>query len=214
MENDLEQPQFLSVPEAAKLCGVSRNTVFTWVKKGKLHAYQTPGRTNLIRPADLVNFMEESGMYVPPALYSQAREDKRMGPAGETQHGETGLDSLLIVDDEAIIRNMVVRSLKDVCPVYQAETGFEALHFLTLHQEIQIVLLDLHMPGQHGLETLEQITNLRPDVKVVILTGFDTEISHELLEADRIAALITKPFNPPELQKLVSGMLDEANVTD
>jgi len=209
MEDELHPPQFLSVPDAAKLCGVSRNTVFTWVKKGKLHAYRTPGRTNLIRPADLVNFMEESGMYVPPALYDQAREDKRIGPAGDTHHGEKGLDSLLVVDDEAVIRNLVVRSLNEICPVYQAETGYEALHFLTLHNEIKIVLLDLHMPGQHGLQTLDEITSLRPDVKVAILTGFDADISQEVLESDRISSLITKPFNPPELQQLVNNLLEQ-----
>ena len=62
MKSDIPEPKFLSVPESAKICGVSRNTVYMWVRQGKLGAYQTPGRTNLIRPSDLVKFMEENGL--------------------------------------------------------------------------------------------------------------------------------------------------------
>lgn len=215
MDNELPRPKFLTVPEAAKLCGVTRNTVFNWVQKGRLKAYQTPGRTNLIRPLDLLLFMEQSGMFVPSELADLAKQDATLKAANGQAAPHVFTDmrpKILIVDDEPVIRNVISRLLRKIAPVYEAETGYEALHMLTMHKDIHIVLLDLHMPGLHGVETLKQIKTSRPDVKVAVVTGYDGEIPEEMLKNGTIAHLIRKPFDMSEIQELVSRLLEQAHV--
>jgi len=206
MKQDVPQPKFLSVPEAAKVCGVSRNTVYAWVRQGKLGAYQTPGKTNLIRPSDLVSFMHQNGMFVPSSLVDLARrDDKTYGDASrETALTEPGPEhTVLVADDDPISRSLAVRAIHEMAKVYQAETGYEALHLLTVHREIDIVLLDLRMPGQHGLETLSELQELRPDVAVIIVTGFSNDIPKEVMEKEFVVRMVEKPFTLPVLQEAV-----------
>ena len=199
--DEIPQPKFLSVPEAARICGVSRNTVYAWVRQGKLGAYQTPGRTNLIRPSDLVKFMHQNGMFVPSSLVELARIDDKQGHAPpRTISSEEHSHTVLVVDDDSITRSLAVRAIHDTCQVYQAETGYEALHLLTLHKDIDIVLLDLRMPGQHGTETLQEIRELRPDVAVIIITGFPGDLPETADREGMIVKTIEKPFTTNELQ--------------
>lgn len=207
MKSDIQQPNFLSVPAAARLCGVSRNTVYTWVRDGKLSAYQTPGRTNLIRPRDLVDFMQKCGMFVPPELSDLAREDQKLDRATPDAEKISADPAVLVVDDEPTIRAMVVRMLRETFPIMQAETGYEAMHLMTVHKNIRLVLLDLHMPGQHGLSTLKEIRASRPDISVVIVTGYEGEIPPEMLRDGTITRLITKPFQADELRKVVADLM-------
>lgn len=198
---DIPQPKFLSVPEAARICGVSRNTVYAWVRQGKLGAYQTPGRTNLIRPSDLVKFMHQNGMFVPSSLVELARVDDKQGHAPPPTASDDGhAHTVLVADDDSITRSLAVRAIHDTCQVFQAETGYEALHLLTLHKEIDIVLLDLRMPGQHGTETLQEIRELRPDVAVIILTGFPSDLAESADRDEMVVKTIEKPFTTNELQ--------------
>lgn len=206
-KQDLSQPTFITVPRAATLCGVSRNTMFQWVRQGKVKAYQTPGKTNLIRPSDLVAFMRESGMFVPPDLATLAQEDLKL----EARFGAlatAGDFVALVVDDDAAVREVVAHALREICPVLQAQTGYEALHLLTLNANIRLVLLDLRMPGQHGLQTLKEIQMFRPDVRVMIVTGYDDEIPVEVRHAVPPVPIIGKPFDVDVLREQVRSIRD------
>ena len=213
MKSDIPQPLFLSVPDAAKLCGVSRNTLYTWVRKGKLSAYQTPGRTNLIRPSDLVKFMQESGLFVPSALEDMAQRDEANNqpvPSDTAKEGEVGV---LVVDDDPSSRSVVVRALNETYKMFQAQTGYEALHILTLRKEIKVVLLDLRMPGQHGLATLKELKELRPDIRVVIVTGYAGEIPEELIAGGAVARVLEKPITVAMLRQEVADLIKEQGLT-
>ncbi len=213
MKSDIPQPLFLSVPDAAKLCGVSRNTLYTWVRKGKLSAYQTPGRTNLIRPSDLVKFMQESGLFVPSALEEMAQRDEANNqpvPSNTAKEGEVGV---LVVDDDPSSRSVVVRALNETYKMFQAQTGYEALHILTLRKEIKVVLLDLRMPGQHGLATLKELKELRPDTRVVIVTGYAGEIPEELIAGGAVARVLEKPITVAMLRQEVADLIKEQGLT-
>ena len=50
MVRELPDPSYISAPQAAKLCGVTRNTMCTWIRQGHLPSYKTLGGRNLIRP--------------------------------------------------------------------------------------------------------------------------------------------------------------------
>jgi len=217
MNQDLPEPKFLSVPEAAKICGVSRNTVYMWVKQEKLGAYKTPGRTNLIRPGDLVKFMESNGMFVPASLTELAQnDDKLMGGelSGASQAPETSANAIctvLVVDDDPLSRSVGARALKDIATVYQAETGFEALHLITMHEDISIVILDLRMPGQHGNETVKEIKKLRNNISIIIASGFAGEDGANLLSSGDVHAVVQKPVTVQMLRDLVMEIAGPAN---
>ncbi|MBU0679102.1 MAG: response regulator [Verrucomicrobia bacterium] len=207
MKSDIPQPEFLSVPEAAKICGVTRNTLYTWVRKGTLHAYQTPGRTNLIRPSDLVKFMEQNGMFVPGDLVRMAQEDEKKQSMPAAQSVNPAKPSVLVVDDDPSARSLAVRALRDMANVYQAETGYEALHLLTKEAAIRLVLIDLRMPGQHGLATIEEIRQIKKDVKIVVVTAFANDIPSELTQTGAVVAVIEKPYQVPDLVGAIGNLL-------
>ncbi|NKB23808.1 MAG: response regulator [Kiritimatiellae bacterium] len=209
MKESYQHPEYLTVPDAAKFSGVSRNTLYMWVKSGKLSAYQTPGRTNFIRPSDLVDFMRTSGMFVPSGLSVLAKKDEELdGPViVDESSDDNATEAILVVDDEPSSRNLLVRTVNPLSKIYQAETGYEALHLLTLHSEINITLLDLRMPGLHGLATLAEINRCRPEVRIVVVTGFVDDIPSELLrDGGSIAGVIEKPFSISALQQTVKDL--------
>ena len=215
MKSDIPEPKFLSVPESAKICGVSRNTVYMWVRQGKLGAYQTPGRTNLIRPSDLVKFMQDNGMFVPGTLSELAKQDEKlMGPEGQSNRASEKKDymcTVLVVDDDPMSRSLAVRALKDIAQVHQAETGYEALHILTRHEEVNIVLLDLRMPGQHGLDTLNELKKLKPGLAVIVVSGFANELPPDVVSSGTVSRIVEKPVTVQDLQDAVVEVNEQMN---
>jgi len=191
---------YLSVPDAANICGVSRNTVYTWVRRGQLPAAQTPGRTNLIRPAVLWRFMESNGMFVPPELESIAREDLALG---QLDQSFPALEEVLVIDPDTLLRSMVSRALRGRALVDQADTGFQGLHLLTTHDRIRLVLLNLATPGARYDGFVEEIRALRPDVHILLVAS-----AHD---ADRTSTaapglpILVKPLSQFQLEEALSS---------
>ena len=81
------------------------------------------------------------------------------------------LFNVLIVDDEQEFREMTIKRLnkRDLC-CFGAENGEEALEQVE-QREIDVVLLDVKMPGMDGIMTLREIKRLKPTTEVVMLTG-------------------------------------------
>ncbi len=79
--------------------------------------------------------------------------------------------TVLVVDDEQEFREITVKRLeKRGLKAKGAESGEKALEVLE-HGHIDVVLLDVKMPGIDGIETLRRIRGLKPLVEVVLLTG-------------------------------------------
>lgn len=168
---NIPTPRFLTVPEVGVICGVSRNTVYNWVKKGVLDAYQTPGRTNLIRPGDLMLFMEANGMFVPNQLIEIANQDKQnVGFIPKSQlKPPAKLPVILCMDDDPKERSVCARALKGKAEVVEASTGFEGLHLLTVRDDITLVLIDTELPGLSVEEHFLQAKALRPTLPLVAM---------------------------------------------
>lgn len=199
MKSKIPEPIFLSVPDAARLCGVSRNTLYTWVRNGKISAYQTPGRTNLIRPTDLLTFMQESGLFVPRSLIELAEQDEMNEKMGAKLQPAETRPALLIADDELLTRNLLMRMVGDRFTIFQAGTGYEALHLLTLHPEIKLMLLDVRMPGKNGPSTLREMSTMRSDIRVIIVTGYAGDLPESVTKDERVFAVLQKPVGKSEL---------------
>lgn len=100
------------------------------------------------------------------------KSEKKEGQTGEREHRRAGsLPALLLVDDEKAFADTLALRLKaEGLPCLIAYRGEDALVLLD-RPDLEVVLLDLNMPGLHGLETLRLIKGKRPDVEVLLLTG-------------------------------------------
>jgi two-component system response regulator HydG len=117
--------------------------------------------------------------------------------------GDAGVLHVLVVDDDAAMRRMCVEVGETMgCVVVEAGSVHAAQGILRF-QKIDLVLLDLRLPGGGGLELLEQVKALYPETAVVVMTAFATVAS--AVEAMRIGAgdYLTKPFAVEDLRAVV-----------
>ncbi len=117
-----------------------------------------------------------------------------------------GLANILIVDDEIGPRESLRMILKPHYNIFTAEDGHAAIQMLK-QTEIDVVTLDIRMPGMSGIDTLKEIRLLDPDVMVIIITGFGT--LNSAIEAIRYGVFdyIPKPFNVPEIMSIIDKSL-------
>ncbi len=111
--------------------------------------------------------------------------------------------NLLIVDDE--------RAIREVCREVAQSLGFntsvadsaEHAYRLLDSQSIDVLLLDLKLPGANGLEALHQIKQRRPDAAIVVVTGYGTVQSAVHAMKNGAYDYVTKPFSMEELKMLL-----------
>jgi ATP-dependent Lon protease len=117
--------------------------------------------------------------------------------------------SILVVDDEEIARsNMEHVLLKDGFSCHSAANGIEALQILAA-EEIDLVITDLKMDRMDGLQLLQQINRLAPEIPVIMVTGFATVSSAVEALKKGAAHYLGKPVNLLELRKTVKEVLDK-----
>jgi PAS domain S-box-containing protein len=118
---------------------------------------------------------------------------------------------ILVIDDEAVMRDGCCRILaKEGCEVITAPNGEEGLAAIKEDpQGIEVVLVDLKMPGMGGMEVLEAAREVNPALLIVVITGYATVDS--AVEAMKKGAydFIPKPFTPDQLRLVVSRALEK-----
>jgi len=181
--------------EAAKLCHVSPLSIINWVNAGRLPAFRTPGGHRRIRREDLVRFMRENGIPIP--------EDLRDG---------SGRTRVLVVDDEASIREVLAEHLSTRAHPYEAMTaadGFEAGRLVVTFRP-DAVLLDLRMPGLDGFQVCRTI-KADPETAttiVIAMTGYHTpETEARILECGAVRC-VAKPVEPSTLATILDGLFE------
>jgi two-component system cell cycle sensor histidine kinase/response regulator CckA len=122
-----------------------------------------------------------------------------------------GSETVLAVEDEEMVRNIVLKSLyKYGYKVLAASDGEEALRICKEHDgPIHLMLTDVIMPGMSGKELARQAKELRPDLKVFFMSGYTDNaiVKNGILEKG--IAFIQKPFTHQGLAWRVRGVLDE-----
>jgi excisionase family DNA binding protein len=171
------EPDWLTLGQAAKFLGVAQSTIRKWSDQGRVPAFYTPGGHRRYRRGDLEAFLERSG------------------PGTREQGGPT----VLIVDDDAGTRAHVRVSLEaEGFDVLEAASGPEGLAALE-EESPDLILLDVMMPQMDGWEVLRRVQERHGGaVPVVMFSGQVDNVAGEAAERGA-SAFIGKPFDPQQL---------------
>jgi len=116
---------------------------------------------------------------------------------------------ILLVDDEEIILSSLQRTLKTAgYQVIPSRNGPEALNlFSRKPDEIDLVITDLTMPEMIGLDLAGELLKVRPDIPIILCTGFNDIINQKDVESYGISELLLKPVGAGELKKAIQRVL-------
>jgi two-component system, cell cycle sensor histidine kinase and response regulator CckA len=127
-----------------------------------------------------------------------------------TQAMPKGTETVLLVEDEKAVRALATHILRGCgYRVLEAAHGKDAISIAETHTApIHLLISDVVMPYLGGRELAERVTKLRPECKVLFLSGYtaDAVIRHGVLAAD--FAFLQKPFTPHSLSQKVRTVLD------
>jgi nitrogen-specific signal transduction histidine kinase len=122
-----------------------------------------------------------------------------------------GTETILLAEDEDAVRTITKHALAMFgYTVLEARNGIEAIRLCQQHQgPIHVIVSDVVMPELGGRQLVEMITSLKPDIKVLFLSGYtdDAVVRHGVLEAE--TAFLQKPFTPGALARKVREVLDK-----
>ena len=190
----MSEEHFLTTEEVLDYLQVNLRTVYRLIKAGKIPAVRV-GRQWRFRKRDIDIWLTTNGSGAP------AR-------AGERADG-TERPRILVVDDEQSVRELLAKTL--TMSDYDVDTagdGPAALDRLRT-ADYDLLITDLKMPGMDGLSVIREARRLRPEVAVVIITGYSTEAS--AIEAINlgVAGYLTKPFRLPRILAATARALHE-----
>ena len=122
---------------------------------------------------------------------------------------ETGTETILLAEDETEVREFTKNLLKEYgYKVITAVDGQDAINkFKVYKNEIQFVLLDVIMPNKNGKEVYDEIKQIRPDIKVLFMSGYPANIiqKHDIIEKG--FAYIEKPASPTKLLRKIREVI-------
>jgi DNA-binding NarL/FixJ family response regulator len=124
--------------------------------------------------------------------------------------GEAKLRTL-IVEDNAAYREIIRDTLKTLFPsmdIQEASEGKEALHKVDVF-EPQLILMDIRLPDENGLNLTERIKTSHPDTKVIIMTGFDSvEYREAAIRCGAKGYFAKDALNTEQLETLIKSLAE------
>jgi CheY-like chemotaxis protein len=123
---------------------------------------------------------------------------------------ETGTERILLVDDEEAIVRLETLMLERLGYIVTARTSsIEALAAFKVNPaQFDLVLTDMTMPNMTGTQLARELISIRPDIPVIICTGFSEKISEDNAAAMGIKGFLMKPVVKSEIAKVVRRVLD------
>lgn len=144
-------------------------------------------------------------------LLLPASEDESVAaePSTMITPAKRAQQSILIIDDETAVREAATDILVESgFHVTAANNGHDGIDlFRNNHQQIDVILLDMKMPGLNGSETYQQLRQITPNLKVIFTSGYsDAAVDQQIHESESITFL-PKPYTAELLTKQVHEML-------
>jgi two-component system cell cycle sensor histidine kinase/response regulator CckA len=117
--------------------------------------------------------------------------------------------TILVVEDEETLRLAVSKALrKSGFSVMEAGDGSEAMDLLRAHKdEIDVVLLDVTLPGIASREVLEETQRMRPDLKVIVTSAYSKETVDASFAGLGVEHFIRKPFQLRDIARLLEDVM-------
>ena len=179
--------------------GLGLSTVYGIVKQsgGYIFVYSEVGRGTTFK------------IYLPRVASTGETAAPVVTPV-QFQKVEPGTETILVVEDEANLRYLARQYLeKQGYRVIEAADGAVAMQIAVAHDGvIHLLLTDVIMPGMNGRELAQRISEIRPNVKVLYMSGYtENVIGHDGM-LDASVRLLQKPFNLRDLKSKVREVLD------
>ena len=187
---------FFTTKEVGRGTGLGLSTVHGIVKqhRGSIEVESAVGRGTSVR------------VYLPRSEEPVAPAERRKAGASETRHHET----LLLVEDEETVRDLAQEILTMTgYTVLAATEATDALRIAEHHRgPIHLLLTDMVMPRMNGRELAGRVSAMRPETKVLYMSGYAPEAILGRGLTNLIGPLLPKPFTPDDLLNKVREILD------
>lgn len=122
-----------------------------------------------------------------------------------------GKGRILVADDEPVIRDTAAVILEDLgYEVVTAENGRQALELFRRDQSFDLVILDMIMPEMNGRDCFEAMRGIRPDIPVLLSSGYTRDEDLQIMSAAGLNGFIRKPFSVHSLSLAVSDAMSSA----
>ena len=187
---------FYTTKATGKGTGLGLATVYGIVKQsdGFIRVQSAPGGGTSIT------------VYLPEAIREEcdAKEEPRSSAGGEM----TGKETILLVEDEEMVRELAVESLQRYgYTILQAPNGDKALSICESHQgNIDLLITDLVMPGMNGIELARKFRDSHPGVPVLFMSGYAEDAVEHLGHMADHQSFLQKPITPTSLSRKVREM--------
>ncbi len=187
---------FFTTKDKGKGTGLGLSTVYGIVKQsgGNIWVYSEPGRGTTFK------------VYLPPIESAGIQAEKAKVEVPIPRGSET----VLLVEDEDVVRGLTRQILEQAgYEVVESARGKEAIRLYTeSDRSIDLLLTDVVMPETSGKEVADQLTALKPGLKVLFMSGYTDEaiVHHGVLDSN--IQFIQKPFTPAALARKVREVLD------
>jgi PAS domain S-box-containing protein len=188
---------FFSTKRKGEGTGLGLATVYGIVTAagGMIGLYSEPGEGTVVR------------------IHLPAVESEAVTPPGEQAVEFTGRgEGVLLVEDEDAVRALAKRILTEGgYRVSAMAQGSDAVHLLEdQRQEFDLLISDVVMPGMRGVELVRRARELRPELPVLMMSGYTTPLEEEDRVAMAETPLLEKPFSRRDLLGEVRELLDHA----
>jgi two-component system, cell cycle sensor histidine kinase and response regulator CckA len=192
------EPFFTTKP-VGQGTGLGLSTVYGIVKQsgGFIWAYSEPAQGTVFK------------VYLPEAVAPEPGEVTH--EPGHDLVAEHGVESVLVIEDEEVVRNLAIRGLRDHgYTVIEARNGVEALDYLKRYPgSIDLAICDVVMPEMGGREFGQRLALLEPDLPILFMSGYTGEDVVQRGLLDPGSPFQQKPFTPGTLATKVRSMLDQ-----
>jgi PAS domain S-box-containing protein len=186
---------FFTTKEKHKGTGLGLSTVYGIIKQSDGH----------------ITVQSAPGLGAAFHILLPARPDQTPGlpEKARTDLDAFGSETILVVEDEDLVRDYARRALEILgYRVLEAAGGDEALEVFHHHQDqVDLLLADVVMPRLGGPELALRLRRRRPDLKIVLMSGYATEDTQASKQLD--AGFIAKPFSPKQLGRKIREILDD-----
>ncbi len=150
-----------------------------------------------------------------PRIAERTEAPALVVPADEAAPAEPGTETILLAEDEANLRYLARQFLeKQGYKVIEAADGAAAMQIAVAHEGvIHLLLTDVIMPGMNGRELAQRISEIRPQTRVLYMSGYTENVIGHDGTLDAGVQLLQKPFTLRDLKNKVREVLDSARLS-